>query len=108
MSDSKADEPEETVVLLRRAAEGDEDAFRELVDRHRARLKRMVHLRLSRRLAGRVDDSDVLQEAFVEAARKLPAYAREPKAPLYLWLRQLTVLKMAEVHRRHLGTQLRD
>ena len=38
--------------------------------------------RLSRRLGGRVDDSDVLQEAFAEVARKLPEYAREPKLPL--------------------------
>jgi RNA polymerase sigma-70 factor (ECF subfamily) len=68
----------------------------------------MIHLRLSRRLAGRVDDSDVLQEALVEVARKLPEYAREPKLPLFLWMRHLTALKLAEVHRRHLGTQLRD
>ncbi len=68
----------------------------------------MVHLRLSRRLAGRVDDSDVLQEAFIEVSRKLPEYVREPKLPLFLWMRQLTALKLSEVHRRHLGTQLRD
>src|SRR5262249_4969447 len=41
--------------------------------------------------------SDVLQEAFTEAARKLPEYAREPKLPLYLWLRHLTAVKLAEV-----------
>ena len=93
---------------LRRAAAGDEEALRALFAAHRDRLKRMVHLRLSRRLAGRVDDSDVLQEAYLEVARKLPEYAREPKLPLYLWLRHLTALKLAEVHRRHLGTQLRD
>jgi RNA polymerase sigma-70 factor (ECF subfamily) len=93
---------------LRRAAAGDEEALRSLLAAHRDRLKRMIHLRLSRRLTGRVDDSDVLQEAFVEVARKLPEYAREPKLPLFLWMRQLTALKLAEVHRRHLGTQLRD
>jgi RNA polymerase sigma-70 factor (ECF subfamily) len=94
--------------LLHRAADGDQEALHALFARHRDRLKRMVHLRLSRRLAGRVDDSDVLQEAFLEAARKLPEYAREPHLPLFLWLRHLTALKLAEVHRRHLGTQLRD
>jgi RNA polymerase sigma-70 factor (ECF subfamily) len=108
MSAAMANESDETAALLRRAADGEEGALRELVSRHRDRLKRMVHLRLSRRPAGRVDDSDVLQEAFVEVARTLPGYAREPKVPLYLWLRHLTVLKLAEIHRRHLGTQLRD
>jgi RNA polymerase sigma-70 factor, ECF subfamily len=94
--------------LLQRAASGDEAALRELFSRHRDRLKRMVHLRLNRRLHGRVDDSDVLQEACLDAARRLPEYAANPGLPFYLWLRHLTGLKLAEVHRRHLGTQLRD
>src|SRR5947208_6331105 len=98
----------EDLELLPLAADGDEAALRELFTRHRDRLKRMVHLRLSRRLQGRVDDSDVLQEAFLTIATQLPAYAAEPKLPFYLWLRHMTGLKLAEIHRRHLGTQLRD
>ncbi len=94
--------------LLQRAAAGEADALRELFSRYRDRLKRMVHLRLSRRLLGRVDDSDVVQEAFLEISRKLPEYARAPQLPLFLWLRHMTGLKLTEVHRRHLGTQLRD
>jgi RNA polymerase sigma-70 factor (ECF subfamily) len=94
--------------LLRRAAGGDEVACLDLFSRYRDRLKRMVHLRLSRRLQGRVDDSDVLQEAYLDVSRRLAEYAADPKLPFYLWLRHLTGLKLAEVHRRHLGTQLRD
>ena len=101
-------ESDEVSGLIRRAAAGEEAAWRELFSRHRDRLKRMVHLRLSRRLSGRVDDSDILQEAYLEAARRLEEYLREPKLPFFLWLRHLTALKLAEVHRRHLGTQLRD
>jgi RNA polymerase sigma-70 factor (ECF subfamily) len=101
-------DPGEEAGLLRSAAAGDPEALRQLFSRYRDRLKRMVHLRLSRRLQGRVDDSDVVQEAYLEIARKLPEYAREPGLPLFLWLRHLTGLKLAEVHRRHLGTQLRD
>jgi RNA polymerase sigma-70 factor (ECF subfamily) len=108
MGDAMTEEGSGISEGLRRAAAGDEESLRALFAAHRDRLKRMVHLRLSRRLAGRVDDSDVLQEAFLEAARTLPEYARGPKVPLYLWLRHLTALKLAEVHRRHLGTQLRD
>jgi RNA polymerase sigma-70 factor (ECF subfamily) len=94
--------------LLHRAAGGDERAYQELFTRYRDRLKRMVHLRLSRRLHGRVDDSDVLQEAYAEVFRRLPEYVQAPRLPFYLWLRHLAGLKLAEVHRRHLGTQLRD
>jgi RNA polymerase sigma-70 factor, ECF subfamily len=108
MDDPKAENEGVAPDGLLRAAAGDEEALRALFAAHHDRLKRMVHLRLSRRLAGRVDDSDVLQEAFIEVARKLPEYAREPRMPLFLWIRHLTGLKLAELHRRHLGTQLRD
>ena len=50
--------------------------------------RRMVALRLDRRLQGRVDPSDVIQDAYLEAARRLPEYIREPAPmPLFLWLR---------------------
>jgi RNA polymerase sigma-70 factor (ECF subfamily) len=94
--------------LLQRAAGGDQQALLDLFARHRDRLKRMVRLRLSRRLQGRIDDSDVLQESFLEISKKLPEYVRQPNLPFFLWLRHMTGLKLAEVHRRHLGTQMRD
>jgi RNA polymerase sigma-70 factor (ECF subfamily) len=108
MENEEAIQPEEDLGLVRRAADGDAGALRALFGAHRSRLKRMIELRLSRRLSGRVDDSDVLQEAYIEIARKLPEYAREPKLPLFLWMRHLTALKLLEVHRRHLGSQVRD
>src|SRR6476661_9159615 len=101
-------DPRAEADLLPLAAAGDEPAARELYSRYAGRLKRMVHLRLSRRLQGRVDDSDVLQEAYLDVSRRLAEYAADPKLPFYLWLRHLTGLKLTEVHRRHLGTQLRD
>src|ERR1700746_1886456 len=94
--------------LLQRAAAGDQQALQDLFARYHDRLKRMVHLRLSRRLQGRVDDSDVLQEAYLDVARRLSEYVQQPALPFYLWLRHLTGLKLTEIHRRHLGTQLRD
>lgn len=94
--------------LLSRAKRGDRGALNELLVQYGDRLKRMVRLRLDRRLQGRIDESDVLQEALLEVAGKLDNYLADPKAPFYLWLRTLTGLKLAELHRRHLGTQLRD
>lgn len=102
------DESGEVSDLLKRAAGGDAEALRQLFSRYRDRLKKMVHLRLSRRLQGRVDDSDVVQEAYLEISRKLPEYVQAPGLPLFLWLRHMTGLKLTEIHRRHLGTQLRD
>src|SRR5260370_2133877 len=100
-------ESDDSTALLQRAAGGDQQAVQEVFARQRERLKGMVHLRLSRRLQGRVDDSDVLQEAFLHISGQLREYAADPKLPFYLWLRHMTGLKLAEIHRRHLGTQLR-
>jgi RNA polymerase sigma-70 factor, ECF subfamily len=101
-------DPGNSTELLHRAAGGDGAAAQRLFELHRDRLKRLVHLRLSRRLQGRIDDSDVVQEALLGVSSRLHEYVAEPKLPFYLWLRHLTLLKLAEIHRRHLGTQLRD
>jgi RNA polymerase sigma-70 factor, ECF subfamily len=101
-------EPDELDDLLKRAASGDRQALNRLFDLYRSRLKKMVRLRLNRRLQGRVDDSDILQDAYLEAARRLPGYLQAPRAPFFLWLRRITGDKLLEVHRTHLGTQMRD
>ena len=79
-----------------------------LLEGYRARLRRMVSLRLDPRLRRRVDSSDVIQEAFVDVTRRLEEYRSTPKMPFYLWVRLLTAQKLMEFHRRHLGAQRRD
>ena len=103
MSDSS-----ETRRVLQRAVAGDQAGWGELLARHRDRLKRMVALRLDRRLQGRIDPSDVIQESYLEAAARLAEYLRNPSMPFFLWLRFLTGQKLLELHRHHLGTQMRD
>jgi RNA polymerase sigma-70 factor (ECF subfamily) len=94
--------------LLRRAKAGDEPALAALFTHYRERLKRMVRLRLDRRLSGRVDASDVLQEAYLEVHRRFPEYAGDKSLPFFLWLRLVTGQKLIDVHRHHLGTKMRD
>ena len=101
-------ESSEDVRLVERAKAGDRAAAGEALDRHRARLRRMVEARLDRRVRGRVDPSDVLQDGFVDAVAKLPAYLADPKMPLFLWLRLIVGERLAKVHRAHLGAQARD
>ncbi len=108
MAPSAADNSGETDHLLRRAAQGDLEGWGRLLERHRKRLRRMIALRLDGRLQGRLDASDVIQEAFLEATARLPGYLREPDMPFFLWLRFLTGQKLMELHRHHLGTQMRD
>jgi RNA polymerase sigma-70 factor (ECF subfamily) len=79
-----------------------------LLERHRPRLRRMIALRLDQRLQGRIDASDVIQEAYLEASTRLEDYLRRPEMPFFLWLRFLTGQKLMELHRHHLGTRMRD
>jgi RNA polymerase sigma-70 factor (ECF subfamily) len=50
----------------------------------------------------------VVQDAFVEASAHREAYFRAPSTPLFLWLRGVVKNKLLELHRRHLGTHMRD
>jgi RNA polymerase sigma-70 factor (ECF subfamily) len=101
-------DPDDSAILLERARAGEQAAVSELFARHRARLRRMVELRLDRRLQARIDASDVIQEAFVEVTRRLEEYLRDPKYPLFLWLRLIVGERLLKLHQQHLGTYLRD
>jgi len=94
--------------LLAQAAAGDQSALTQLFSRYRKRLKQMVRLRLNRQLQGRVDDSDILQEAYLEAAQRFPDYLANRQLPFFLWLRHITGEKLIDAHRRHLGAKMRD
>ena len=97
-----------TDILLRRARAGDAAALGALFAHYRDRLRQMVRLRLDRRLCGRLDPSDVLQEAYLDVARRFPEYAAAPTVSFYLWLRTLTGQRLIDLHREHLGAQMRD
>jgi RNA polymerase sigma-70 factor (ECF subfamily) len=101
-------DPNDSEDLLRRAASGDEAALPALWERHRARLRQMVRLRLDRRLQGRVDPSDVLQEAYLDLAARLPDHAPDRPMPPFLWLRLITGQRLLQIHRHHLGAAMRD
>ena len=95
-------------ILNERLRQGDPQALAELFADQRARLRRMVRLRMDRRLQGRLDPSDVLQEAFLEATQRLPEFQAQLNLPAHLWLRLLTGQRLLILHRRHLGAQIRD
>jgi RNA polymerase sigma-70 factor (ECF subfamily) len=95
--------------LLQRARGGDAQALADLFAHYRERLKRMIRLRLDRRLSGRVDASDVLQEAYLEVHRRYGEYReKQDQLPFFLWLRLVTGQKLIETHRQHLGAKMRD
>jgi RNA polymerase sigma-70 factor, ECF subfamily len=101
-------EDSRTANLVDRAAEGDAAAREELLAVHRLRLRRMVACRLDPRIAARVDASDVVQEALIEANRKLDDYIRRRPLPFYLWLRQIAWERVVKTHRRHVEAGMRS
>jgi RNA polymerase sigma-70 factor (ECF subfamily) len=97
----------QTHRLLEQAQAGQAGAVDQLLSRHRPYLCQLVRLRLDPRLRARVDPSDVVQEAQLEAARRLDTYLRRPEMPFRLWLRQITYDRLLMLRRRHIGAARR-
>ena len=93
---------DDTDVLIERATQGDEAARERLLERYRSRLKQMVALRIDRRLAPRLDPSDIVQDALADATLHLDEFLRTRPLPVYLWLRRLTWERLVHAHRRHI------
>jgi len=102
------DETDDDAGALDALRRGDPQALAVLFSRHRERLRRMVEFRLDARLRGRVSTSDVLQEAYIDALKRLPHFQADPDVPFYIWVRTVTAQRLVDVHRHHLGAQARD
>lgn len=102
--------PEKTVTqnLLANARLGDRAAVNRLLERHRNSLRKLIQLRLDRKIAQRVDASDVVQDVLLEANTRLQDYLADPRLPFHLWLRQLAKDRMIDMYRRHRGAQRRS
>ncbi len=124
MQQSIANESPDSGEDLRRlklAIDGDPNAFAELLEKFRERLKLLVSVRIDPRVTQRLDASDVLQELFVrllQDQKRLSSGEANPidgPKPLnqgigsaYLWLRKLAIWTLGDLQRKHLGVQQRD
>jgi RNA polymerase sigma-70 factor (ECF subfamily) len=93
--------------LLERLAQGEQSALAELFSRYSEPLRRMVAFRLDQRLNGRVSSSDILQEAYIDALKRIPHFLSKPELPIGAWLRLIVGQRLIEVHRQHLGAKIR-
>ena len=104
MSDSS-----QITALCDRAARGDQAALGELCEVHRESLVRIIQFRLDAKIRSRVDAGDVVQEAIIEAMARFQDYlAQQEDWPFFVWLRYITLQKLAQFHRRHLKVKARD
>ena len=105
-----ADHDVELRLRMERAAAADDDvgAWGALLATHAARLIRVATFRLDRRLRGRIDPADVVQDVFATAAAHRADFLRlDSGVPLFVWLRGIVANKLLETHRRHLDVRMR-
>jgi RNA polymerase sigma-70 factor (ECF subfamily) len=100
--------PEHVAELTKRLSAGDLEALASLFALAWERLTRMVNFRLDTRLQGRVDPEDILQEAYLAAQQRVDSFAAEKASSVFVWLRLIVGQTMIDVHRRHLGSKIRD
>jgi len=94
--------------LTDRLKRGDVEALAALFAEHRERLWRMVSFRMDRRLLGRIDPDDVLQEGYLAAAQRIGHYGNDSSLSPFIWLRMVLMQTLIDIHRHHLGAQMRD
>ena len=97
-----------TEDLLRRARAGDDDARGRLLEAYRSYLALLARVQLGRDLRGKVDPSDLVQEAFLEAHRDFRQFQGQTEAELLAWLRRVLATGLADQVRRYRGTRRRD
>jgi RNA polymerase sigma-70 factor (ECF subfamily) len=94
--------------LMIRAKGGETAARHALLDVYQSDLRRMVEARLDRRIRARLDASDVVQDALVDAWRRMDAFLEERPLPLLAWLRQITHERIIDTHRHHVISKRRS
>jgi RNA polymerase sigma-70 factor, ECF subfamily len=94
--------------LLAKASGGDRAAFDHLFERFRVELRQFIDVRLDRRLRNRLDASDVVQEAQLEAFQRLAEFLERRPMPFRLWLHKTAHQRLSRMRRHHLRTGKRD
>src|SRR5262245_6977784 len=94
--------------LIAQARSGDDAVRGKLLERYRNYLRLLAEVQIGRRLRGKVDASDLVQESFLEAHRDFGQLRGQTEAELVAWLRQILATNLANTIRRYLGTQRRD
>ena len=99
---SNSDMPGLHLELALKASEGDDVAARTLFAEFYKPLRSYVQLRMNPELQSRLDASDIVQETFVEANRRLKEYLQRQSMPLRIWLYKLASKQLGHARVKHL------
>ena len=95
-------------AILQKLGSGDESAAQELFRRYRPKIKRMISVRMDTRMSGRIDPSDVVQDTFLTAHKKLKDYLAEQPVAFYPWLRKIAWERLIDLQRKHIVSARRS
>jgi RNA polymerase sigma-70 factor (ECF subfamily) len=95
-------------VLLAQARAGDVPVLGRLLESYRSYLLVLARVQIGRRLQGKVDPADLVQEAFLGAFRDFHQLRGTTEKELIGWLRQILASLLANLVRHYQGTQRRD
>jgi RNA polymerase sigma-70 factor (ECF subfamily) len=90
------------------AARGSLDAFGQLLERHRPYIALLARQQIGRRLQGKADPADMVQEVFLEAHSHFDRFQGQTELVFLAWLRKILAGRVAKLVRRYGGTQARD
>lgn len=94
--------------MVEQVQAGDEVAAQELFERYFPLLRARVRRRLPRALARKVAESDIIQEAFMGAIRRLEDFQDRGEGSFGGWIRTIVDRRVTDEVRRHFGTERRD
>jgi RNA polymerase sigma-70 factor, ECF subfamily len=95
-------------LLLQQARAGDGLTLGRLLELYRASLVVLARIQIGQRLQGKVDASDIVQEAFLGAYRDFPQFRGATEKEFRAWLRQILASLLANLIRHYRGTKGRD
>jgi RNA polymerase sigma-70 factor (ECF subfamily) len=95
-------------AALEQARRGDVQALGLLLESFRPYVCVLTRTLNPGRLRARLDDSDLAQDAFLEAHRQFAGFRGTTVAELAGWLRQIVLRTTGHTLRNHLGTAKRD
>src|ERR1700726_2406704 len=98
-----SDEGPDPERLFRLARGGSGTALGALLKLYTGYLKLLARVQIGRRFQGKADDSDLVQETFLEAPRHFGLFRGTTEAEFVAWLRQILASRVALLVRRFLG-----
>jgi RNA polymerase sigma-70 factor (ECF subfamily) len=89
--------------MLHRAQAGDTEALGRLLEQYRDYLALLARLQINRRLQGKLDMSDLVQETFLKAHRKFGQFRGRTEQELVSWLRRILATTLVSLVRHYSG-----